>query len=76
MATKGHKPSAKAPAKKKPLPGDRPDIRRFYLILAIVAVVGVGWIGYSVINRGGGSAAMAPIQLTGIDNPQELLKQA
>jgi protein-disulfide isomerase len=73
VATQGKKPGAKAP--KKSLPGEGPDLKKFYLILALVAVAGIGWIGYSVMNRGT-SAAMAPIQLTGVENPQELLRQA
>jgi protein-disulfide isomerase len=45
------------------------------MFLAFVAVVGIGWIGYSVTNRGG-AAATEPIQLTGIEDAQALLAQA
>lgn len=53
-----------------------PDLKVFYGLLALVAVVGIGWIGYSVVNQGGGSAAVAPIELSGISNTDSLLAQA
>lgn len=52
-----------------------PNLRLFYGLLALVGVVGIGWIGFSVANQSSANAAIAPIQLTGI-NTDSLLKQA
>lgn len=73
MATQKKKPAAQAP--KKQLPGQGPNLRTFYIVLAILALGGIGWIGYSMVG-GGTSAATDPIELTGIDDPQSLLRQA
>lgn len=53
-----------------------PNLKVFYGLLALVAVVGIGWIGYSVTNQGGAGAAVEPIELTGIANTDSLLAQA
>lgn len=52
-----------------------PDLKVFYGLLALVGVVGIGWIGYSVANQGGG-AVVEPIELSGLGNPDSLLAQA
>lgn len=62
-------------AAKRNATGGSSNLRVFYAILAILAVGGGGWITYSVVTRGGG-AALEPVELTGIDNPQALLAQA
>ena len=36
--------------------GQGPNLKLFYSFLALVAVVGIGWIGYSVVNRDGAAA--------------------
>jgi protein-disulfide isomerase len=72
VATQNKKPAAAASKKR---PGQGPNLRTFYIILAVVAVAGIGWIGYSMVG-GGTSAVMDPIELTGVDDPQALLRQA
>jgi protein-disulfide isomerase len=72
VATKGTA-GAKAP-KRGPPPGG-PNLKAFYALLVLVALVGVGWIGWSVANRGN-AAATEPIVLTGMENVQTLLDQA
>jgi protein-disulfide isomerase len=52
-----------------------PDLRIFYGVLAVVAIAGIGWIGYSVANQGS-TAAVAPIELTGIQDADSLLARA
>ena len=46
-----------------------------YIVLALVAVLGGGWIVYTV-TTGGGGAVVAPIELTGIDDAQSLIARA
>jgi protein-disulfide isomerase len=60
--------SAKNPAK-------GPDLKLFYGLLVLVAVVGIAWIGYSVSNRGN-DIVTAPVELTGSGDMQSLLRQA
>jgi protein-disulfide isomerase len=50
-------------------------LRAFYITLAVIALAGVGWIGYSLTNRGGGPVISAR-PLTGLDNPKDLLEAA
>jgi protein-disulfide isomerase len=45
---------------------------RLYMILGVVAVVGVGVVGYSV-GSGSGDAALAPVVIEGIDEDMERL---
>lgn len=71
MAKKG-KASAKAPSAKAAPQG--PNLKLFYGLLALIALVGIAWIGMSVANRG--EAAVAPIQLSGIEDAQALIAQA
>jgi protein-disulfide isomerase len=52
------------------------DLRRFYLVFGIVAVVGVGWVLYSMGPRMFGSAASQPIALDGVDDPLRLTEMA
>ncbi|MCI0434899.1 MAG: DsbA family protein [Gemmatimonadetes bacterium] len=47
-----------------------------YLVLALVAVLGGGWIAYTVATGGGGGTAVAPVELTGIEDAQTLMAQA
>jgi len=49
--------------------------RMLYIVLALVAVLGGGWIVYSVAT-GGGGAVVAPIELTGIEDAQALMARA
>lgn len=49
--------------------------RGYYLLLGVVAAVGVAAIGYAVRGKGGG-AATEPIDLKGVDNPSQLVAMA
>jgi protein-disulfide isomerase len=39
------------------------DLRRFYIIFAAVALVGIGWVGYSVGSEAVGKAVSVPVDL-------------
>lgn len=49
---------------------------RFYVILGAVAVVGVGALGYSVGSSLVGGAVTEPVELPGVDDPQQLFRMA
>jgi len=51
------------------------DMRKLYLILAAVAVVGIGAVGYS-IGSGSGSAVTAPVAMEGLDDLEHLVELA
>jgi protein-disulfide isomerase len=51
------------------------NLRTFYIILAVLAVGGVGWIAYSLVG-GGTQAAVNVIDLQGLDDPQALISAA
>ena len=51
------------------------DMKKLYIVLAVVAAVGIGAVGYSV-SSGGGSAAMAPIAVSGLDDLERLVELA
>jgi protein-disulfide isomerase len=63
--------SAKTKAK---TPATGPNLKLFYAALAAIALVGLGWIAWSASGRG--SPAVAPIDLTGIEDNQALIAQA
>jgi protein-disulfide isomerase len=48
------------------------EMTKFYWILGIVAVVGVGIVGYSVGSKAMANTVSAPIQLDGLDDPTKL----
>lgn len=48
----------------------------FYVVLGAVAVVGVGVLGYSVGSSLTGGAVTEPVELEGIDDPQQLFELA
>lgn len=52
------------------------DMRKFYWILAAVAVIGIGVVGYSVGSSALGNAAVAPVEVEGLDDPQRLVELA
>lgn len=52
------------------------DMARFYWILGIVAVLGVGVVGYEIAVHRTGSAATKPVDLKGLDDPTALMKAA
>lgn len=50
------------------------DPRLLYSILALVALFGLAWVGYTVAS--GGGAVVDPIEITGLDDPAALVAQA
>lgn len=53
------------------------SMRAFYIVLALIAVAGAGWIVYSLAGGGGGGAAATElVELTGLDDPQALYQAA
>lgn len=56
-------------------PAKGPNLKPFYIALAVVAVAGIVWIGFS-LSGAGRSAAIAPIELAGMDDPQRLVSSA
>lgn len=55
-------------------PASGPNLKLFYMMLAAVAVIGLGWIAWSASGRG--TPAVAPIDLSGIEDNQALIAQA
>jgi protein-disulfide isomerase len=52
------------------------DLRRFYIVFAVVALVGIGAVGYSVASKSMGGAATVPMTLEGADDPRRLMEMA
>ena len=52
------------------------DMTKFYWVLGIVAVIGVGAVGYKVAAHKLGTAATAPVDLQGLDDPTALMRAA
>ena len=52
------------------------DLRHFYIIFAVVALLGIGGLGYSVGTRAFGKAAVAPVEVEGIDDMRRLTELA
>jgi protein-disulfide isomerase len=50
-------------------------MKKLYIVLAVVAALGIGAVGYSV-RTGGGGAAMAPIAVEGLDDLERLVELA
>jgi len=51
------------------------DMRKLYIVLGAVAVIGIGAVGYSV-GSAGGSAVSEPIELEGMDDLERLVELA
>jgi len=49
---------------------------KFYWTLGVVAVIGIGAVGYQVASHKLGHAATAPVDLTGLDDPTALMRAA
>ena len=49
-------------------------LRGFYILFAVVAVVGIGVLGYTVGSRAMGSAAMEPVDLEGVQDDMRRLR--
>ena len=52
------------------------SLRRFYIVFAVVAAVGLGAVGYSIGSRALGSAVSEPIDLEGTDDMRRLTEMA
>ncbi len=52
------------------------DMTKFYLILGVVAVIGIGAVGYSIGSNALGSAVSEPIELEGMDDQATLVEMA
>lgn len=50
------------------------NLKGFYILFAIVAVVGLGAVGYNVGSRALGSAAMEPVDLEGVGEDMQALR--
>jgi protein-disulfide isomerase len=51
------------------------DLRKLYIVLAVVAAIGVGAVGYSVAS-GGGGAVTGPVAVEGLDDLERLVELA
>jgi protein-disulfide isomerase len=49
-------------------------MRGYYLLIGAVALIGIGFLGYSM--RGNGQAATQPVMVQGLDDPSTLLAKA
>ncbi len=52
------------------------DMKKLYIVLAAVAVIGIGAVGYSVGSGGGGDAVTGPVQVEGLDDLERLVQLA
>ena len=52
------------------------EITKFYWILGIVAVLGIGIVGYSVGSKAMANTVSKPIELSGLDDPTKLMALA
>jgi protein-disulfide isomerase len=51
------------------------NLKGFYIIFAIVAVIGIGSVGYSVASKAVGGAAMEPVDLAGATSDMRRLTE-
>ena len=49
---------------------------KFYVVLGVVAVVGIGAVGYSIGSSALGAAAMEPVEVEGLDDQDVLVAMA
>lgn len=49
---------------------------KFYIVLGLVAVVGIGAVGFSAIGKATSNAVTAPVEVEGLDDPQTLIALA
>jgi protein-disulfide isomerase len=52
------------------------EMTKFYVILGVVAVIGIGAVGFSVGSRTLGNTATAPIDVEGLEDVQQLVSLA
>jgi protein-disulfide isomerase len=51
------------------------NLRNFYILFAIVAAIGIGAIGFNVVSKARGTAAMEPVDLAGAQEDMRLLTE-
>jgi protein-disulfide isomerase len=51
-------------------------LKPFYIALGVIALAGAGWIAYSAATGAQRSAAMQPVSLEGLDDPEALMAVA
>ena len=68
--TKSKKAPQSGTAETKPQSAN--DLTKFYWVLGIVAILGIGIVGYSVSSRSTGNMATTPIAIAGLDDPGTL----
>lgn len=51
-------------------------MKKFYVILGVVAVIGVGAVGYSAVGKATSRAVTGPVEIEGLDDPQTLIALA
>ena len=52
------------------------EMTKFYWVLGIVAMLGVGIVGYSTVSRTLSSTVSEPIEMAGLDDPTRLMELA
>jgi protein-disulfide isomerase len=52
------------------------NLRRFYIVFGVVALIGIGALGYSVFSQMLGRAAMEPVDLEGTEDMRRLTELA
>lgn len=52
------------------------DMNKFYWVLGVVAVLGIGIVGYSVSSQALGTAATEPVEVEGLDDMGQLVDLA
>lgn len=62
--------------KKKATASAASGLRRFYIVLGLVAVVGALALAYALLRGGAGGAAIEPVELAGVDDPRALYARA
>lgn len=51
-------------------------MKKFYVVLGLVAVIGLGAVGYSAVGKATSNAVTAPVEIEGLDDPQTLIEMA
>jgi len=52
------------------------SLKAFYIILGIVAVIGIGAVAKSVTSKSAAKAATEPVKISGVDDPAKLAEMA
>ncbi len=51
-------------------------MKKFYVVLGVVAVIGIGAVGFSALGNATSNAVTAPVELAELDDPQTLIAMA